>query len=136
MFRQLSILILMTSVFGFVIFQVTHSTLDTSLFLLGALVAKVIDALLQMYSSKSLTLYIGNLPYRAHEQNVKDLFGQYGQIQSLRLVKDRFTGKRKGFGFIEMPMADAKKALKQLNDSIFQERTLIVRVAKSQEDRE
>lgn len=85
------------------------------------------------YSGPMMTLYVGNLPYRVHEGEVKELFGQYGPVSSVRLVRDRKTGRRKGFGFIEMSEAGAKKAMEKLNEFNFQERTLKVREAKSQD---
>ena len=78
----------------------------------------------------STTLYVGNLAYKANEQAVQALFEQFGQVQSVRLMKDKRTGKRKGFGFVEIADADANNAIKQLNDSEFMERTLKVRPAK------
>ena len=76
------------------------------------------------------TLYVGNLPYRANEAAVRELFSEYGQVQSVRLMKDKHTGKRRGFGFVEISSADADKAVSSLNDSEFQQRTLKVREAK------
>jgi hypothetical protein len=76
------------------------------------------------------TLYVGNLPYRANEVAVRELFSEYGQVQSVRLMKDKHTGKRRGFGFVEISTADAEKAISSLNDSEFQQRTLKVREAK------
>ncbi|MGB1263598.1 MAG: RNA recognition motif domain-containing protein [Cognaticolwellia sp.] len=76
------------------------------------------------------TLYVGNLPYRANEAAVRELFSQYGQVQSVRLMKDKHTGKRRGFGFVEISSADADNAVSKLNDSEFQQRTLKVREAK------
>lgn len=76
------------------------------------------------------TLYVGNLPYRANEAAVRELFAEYGQVQSVRLMKDKHTGKRRGFGFVEISAADADKAVTSLNDSEFQQRTLKVREAK------
>jgi len=76
------------------------------------------------------TLYVGNLPYRANEAAVRELFSEYGQVQSVRLMKDKHTGKRRGFGFVEISAADADKAVSSLNDSEFQQRTLKVREAK------
>ena len=76
------------------------------------------------------TLYVGNLPYRANEQAVQEYFEEQGKVVSVRLMKDRRTGKRKGYGFVEMDAKGASKAIKHLNDSIFQERTLKVRLAK------
>ena len=76
------------------------------------------------------TLYVGNLPYRANEAAVRELFSEYGQVQSVRLMKDKHTGKRRGFGFVEISAADADEAVSSLNDSEFQQRTLKVREAK------
>ena len=81
-------------------------------------------------SGSSTTLYVGNLPYRANEQAVRDHFSEQGKVFSVRLMKDRRTGKRKGYGFVEMDSKDADKVIRNLNDSEFQERTLKVRLAK------
>ncbi|SEL56436.1 RNA recognition motif. (a.k.a. RRM, RBD, or RNP domain) [Colwellia chukchiensis] len=80
--------------------------------------------------SNVTTLYVGNLPYRANEAAVRELFSAYGQVQSVRLMKDKHTGKRRGFGFVEISASDADKAIASLNDSEFQQRTLKVREAK------
>ena len=74
-------------------------------------------------------LYVGNLPYRANEVVVQQLFSRFGQVLSVRLMKDKMTGKRRGFGFIEMYTADAEQARETLNDTEFQQRTLKVRDA-------
>lgn len=76
------------------------------------------------------TLYVGNLPYRANEAAVRELFANYGNVESVRLMKDKHTGKRRGFGFVEMPATDLAKAIAGLNDTEFQQRTLKVREAK------
>ncbi|KMT63769.1 RNA recognition motif domain-containing protein [Catenovulum maritimum] len=76
------------------------------------------------------TLYVGNLPYRANEAAVKELFEKYGTVTSVRLMRDRNTGKRKGFGFVEISANAIVKAVEELNDSEFQQRTLKVREAK------
>lgn len=76
------------------------------------------------------TLYVGNLPYRANEEAVKAYFQDHTQVQSVRLMKDKRTGKRKGYGFVEIISNDVSKAIEQLNDSVFQDRTLKVRYAK------
>ena len=82
------------------------------------------------------TLYVGNLPYRADEEAVQEHFEQQGSVISVRLMKDRRTGKRKGYGFVEMNAKGAAKAIKNLNDSTFQERTLKVRLAKEKVEEE
>ncbi len=76
------------------------------------------------------TLYVGNLPYRANETAVRELFANYGNVESVRLMKDKHTGKRRGFGFVEMSASDLDNAISALNDSEFQQRTLKVREAK------
>lgn len=86
--------------------------------------------------SEISTLYVGNLPYRANEEAVQEHFEQQGTVVSVRLMKDRRTGKRKGYGFVEMNAKGAAKAIKNLNDSTFQERTLKVRLAKEKIEEE
>tara|TARA_B110000467_G_C18235885_1_gene431522 strand:+ start:179 stop:655 length:477 start_codon:yes stop_codon:yes gene_type:complete len=81
------------------------------------------------------TLYVGNLPYRANETAVRELFANYGEVVSVRLMKDKHTGKRRGFGFVEMATADLDDAITALNDTEFQQRTLKVREAKERPDR-
>ena len=81
------------------------------------------------------TLYVGNLPYRANEAAVRELFSNYGNVESVRLMKDKHTGKRRGFGFVEMAANDLDKAIAALNDAEFQQRTLKVREAKERPER-
>ncbi|WP_107853252.1 RNA recognition motif domain-containing protein [Oceanimonas marisflavi] len=80
------------------------------------------------------TLYVGNLPYRANEAAVRSLFEEHGQVLSVRLMKDRQTGKRRGFGFVEMPTDAAEAARVALNDTEFQQRTLKVREANERKE--
>nr|WP_086939291.1 RNA-binding protein [Thaumasiovibrio occultus] len=77
----------------------------------------------------SRTLYVGNLPYRANESDVKALFESHGEVFAVRLMKDRRTGKRRGFGFVVMKSQDADNAVRQLNDSDYGNRKLKVREA-------
>ncbi|MFQ2788854.1 RNA recognition motif domain-containing protein [Aeromonas caviae] len=93
-------------------------------------------ALEQATSQETCTLYVGNLPYRANEIAVRELFAEQGQVLSVRLMKDKTTGKRRGFGFVEMPVADAAKAIAALNDKEYQQRTLKVREANDKRDRD
>lgn len=81
------------------------------------------------------TLYVGNLPYRANETSVRELFSDHGTVHSVRLMKDKHTGKRRGFGFVEMATDDLDKAITALNDTEFQQRTLKVREAKERPER-
>jgi hypothetical protein len=111
--------------------------------LLGGILTPVIGSLFGKDSTSaetdegsSKTLYVGNLPYRANEQSVQEHFELQGQVHSVRLMKDRRTGKRKGYGFVEMDANGAQNAIDKLNDSEFQERTLKVRMAKDKIEEE
>ncbi len=88
----------------------------------------------QEFSGETATLYVGNLPYRANEDAVKELFASYGAVKNVRLMKDRQTGRRRGFGFVEVAAKDAAKMINKLNDFEFQERTLKVREAKERQE--
>jgi len=60
-------------------------------------------------------IYVGNLPFTAYESEVRDLFAQHGTVESVALPSDRETGRPRGFGFVEMPQADAQRAMQALN---------------------
>ncbi|WP_116810744.1 RNA recognition motif domain-containing protein [Steroidobacter cummioxidans] len=60
-------------------------------------------------------IYVGNLPFSADENAVRDLFAQHGTVESVALIMDRETGRPRGFGFVEMPRADAARAIQTLN---------------------
>lgn len=79
--------------------------------------------------TEGTTLYVGNLSYKANESDVKELFEQYGHVNSVRLMKDKRTGKRRGFGFVEVSEEDADPMITALNESEYMQRTIKVRVA-------
>jgi cold-inducible RNA-binding protein len=60
-------------------------------------------------------IYVGNLPFSADESAVRTLFSQHGTVDSVALIMDRETGRPRGFGFVEMPRADAARAIQNLN---------------------
>lgn len=60
-------------------------------------------------------IYVGNLPFSASEADVRTLFSQHGTVESVALPTDRETGRPRGFGFVEMPQADAARAIQALN---------------------
>src|SRR5262245_65020074 len=60
-------------------------------------------------------IYVGNLPFSADEAAVRTLFSQHGTVESVALINDRETGRPRGFGFVEMPRADAARAIQSLN---------------------
>jgi len=81
-----------------------------------------------------MNIYIGNLPFKAEESDVKALFEQYGTVESIKLVTDKVTGRKKGFGFIEMDDAGGQMAIDSLNEKEFQGRNLKVNPAKSKKE--
>jgi len=62
-----------------------------------------------------MKIYVGNLPFSATESEIRELFGQHGTVESVALPTDRETGRPRGFGFVEMPQAEAVKAIEALN---------------------
>jgi RNA recognition motif-containing protein len=81
-------------------------------------------------------LYVGNLPYTTSEEDLRTLFSGAGTVVSVALIKDRDTGRSKGFGFVEMSsQSEAENAIKQLNGASFGERVLKVNIARPMEER-
>lgn len=81
-------------------------------------------------------LYVGNLPYSATEESLNELFSETGEVTSVTLIKDRETGRPKGFGFIEMKDQEAvEAAIKRFNGSMLEDRALKVNIAKPREER-
>ena len=82
-----------------------------------------------------MNLYVGNLLFDVSENDLRNAFEQFGQVTEVRLIMDKFSGKSKGFGFIEMPSKDeAEKAIGEMNGKEFMGRTLNVNVAKPKTD--
>lgn len=81
-------------------------------------------------------LYVGNLPYEATEDQLKELFGQAGTVESANIIMDKFSGRSKGFGFVEMSSdEEAKKAIEILNGFKIGDRTIVVNEARPMTDR-
>ncbi len=80
-------------------------------------------------------LYVGNLPYSATEEELSALFGQAGTVTSVAIIKDRETGRSKGFAFIEMSSSDeANKAINMLTGHMLGGRDLRVSIARPREE--
>ena len=75
------------------------------------------------------SLFVGNLPFTASEDELRDLFAAYGTVESVRLITDRETGKPRGFGFVEMADNEAARAIQELNGKDFDGRALRVNEA-------
>ena len=80
-------------------------------------------------------IYVGNLSFQTTEDDLKDLFGQAGPVDSVRIITDRDTGRSKGFAFVEMGDGAAEKAIAQLNGKELKGRTLTVNEARPMEPR-
>ena len=83
-----------------------------------------------------MKLYVGNLSYSTTEDELRDLFSQAGAVSSVALIKDRDTGRSKGFAFVEMgSQVEAEKAISMFNGMQFNERPLTVNIARPREER-
>ena len=81
-------------------------------------------------------LYVGGLPYSTTENQLQELFAAHGSVQSARIITDKFSGKSKGFGFVEMASAsEAQDAIRALDGKDFEGRNLTVNEARPQERR-
>ncbi len=83
-----------------------------------------------------MNIYVGNLSHEVTEEDVRQAFEAFGQVESAAIIKDKFTGESRGFGFVEMPAkAEAQAAIDGLNDTELKGRVLNVNEARPREDR-
>jgi len=83
-----------------------------------------------------MNIYVGNLAYSVTEDELRDAFAAYGEISSVSLISDKFSGQSKGFGFVEMPNnSEADAAIKALNETALKGRNIKVNQAKPRGDR-
>ena len=81
-------------------------------------------------------LHVGNLPYSVTEDQLRELFGQVGTVVSVTLPEERFTGRSRGFGFVEMEnSAEAEEAIKKFDGYMMDNRSLRVEIAREREER-
>ena len=74
-----------------------------------------------------MDIYVGNLPYKADDKSLQELFSPHGAVTSARVISDKFSGESKGFGFVEMPdSTEANAAIEALNEKDFLGRNLRV----------
>ena len=82
-----------------------------------------------------MNIYIGNLPFQASEDDIKELFAAYGEVTSVAIIKDKFSGQSRGFGFVEMPnTSEGQAAITGINGKEFMERSLVVNPARPREE--
>lgn len=83
-----------------------------------------------------MNIYIGNLSQEVTEDDLREAFEAFGQITSIKIIKDKFTGESRGFGFIEMPeRQEAHSAMENLNGSQLKGKSIIVNEARSRSDK-
>ena len=80
-----------------------------------------------------MNIYVGNLPWSIDDQQLEDLFKEYGEVTSARVITDRFTKRSRGFGFVELN-SGGEDAVEALNDSEVEGRKLVVNESKPNED--
>ena len=77
-----------------------------------------------------MNLYIGNLAYDVTENDLRNAFSQFGEVSSVKIITDKFSGRNKGFGFVEMPdNSEADQAIKALNGKVLNGRSIKVNQA-------
>jgi RNA recognition motif-containing protein len=83
-----------------------------------------------------MNIYVSNLSFNVTDEDLQDYFAEYGEVSSAKVIMDKFTGKSRGFAFVEMPDDEAaKKAIAELDGASVDGRTIGVSVAKPREDR-
>jgi RNA recognition motif-containing protein len=80
------------------------------------------------------TIYVGNLNYRSTENDLGTLFSEYGNVESVKIIMDKMTGRAKGFAFVEMPNEEeATRAIEALHEKEFMTRKILVNKARPME---
>jgi RNA recognition motif-containing protein len=83
-----------------------------------------------------MNIYVANIPFKADDQDLRELFEEFGEVSSAKIITDKFTQKSRGFGFVEMDdNSEAKRAIEALNGTDMMGKTLIVNEARPREDR-
>ncbi|MDV6344928.1 MULTISPECIES: RNA-binding protein [unclassified Nitrosomonas] len=83
-----------------------------------------------------MNIYVGNLSYNVTDTKLQTLFGEFGKVMSINLIKDKYTGQSKGFGFVEMEkQSAAEEAVKQLNGRAVDGRNITVNIARPRGER-
>ena len=83
-----------------------------------------------------MNIYISNLSFKVEDSDLKQLFEEYGEVSSAKVITDRYTGRSRGFGFVEMPDNEAaQKAVTELNQAEYDGKVITVNEARPREDR-
>jgi len=83
-----------------------------------------------------MNIYVGNLSQQVSETDLRQAFERFGEVTSVKVIKDKFTGEGRGFGFIEMPGSqEAKAAMDELNNTELMGKTIVVNEARERSDK-
>ncbi len=83
-----------------------------------------------------MNIYVSNLSYNTTSESLKELFSKSGEVTSANVIMDKYTGDSRGFGFVEMPnKAEGEKAIDDLNETDFEGKTIVVKVARPRTER-
>jgi RNA recognition motif-containing protein len=83
-----------------------------------------------------MNIHVSNLSFNVTDEDLREFFTEYGEVSSAKVIMDKFTGKSRGFGFVEMPDDEAaRKAISELDNGVVEGRTIRVSEAKPREDR-
>ena len=78
-----------------------------------------------------MNIYVGNLDFKVNEKDLQGIFEEYGTVNSAKIITDKFSGRSKGFGFVDMDNdSEAKKAINELNGAVLEKREMIVNEAR------
>ncbi|NLR61035.1 RNA-binding protein [Chitinophaga polysaccharea] len=84
-----------------------------------------------------MNIFIGNLSSQTTEQQLTTLFSPFGMVRSTKVIIDNYTGRSKGFGFVEMPVdAEAERAIRDLNSTLMDAQVIVVNEARPRTERE
>ncbi|WP_017733234.1 RNA recognition motif domain-containing protein [Nafulsella turpanensis] len=84
-----------------------------------------------------MNIFVGSLPFKLEEDELREFFEEYGEVSSVKIISDKFTGRSKGFGFVEMPDDEqAAKAIEELNGSEIGGRAVVVNKAEERKEGE
>ena len=133
-----SIISLLTGAAGYFLLAVINDSYSdatrsqTVILMAGAFLGATIAQLIHAYQNRPaevVSLFIGNLPFRASNQQLRQVFSEHGTVHNIRLMTDKVTRKPRGFGFVEMNKNHAKTAIKMLDGYEFMGRELKVNYA-------
>lgn len=94
-----------------------------------------VETIINFFKQYKMNIYIGNLPFNLGEEDLKEIFEEYGEVASAKIISDKMTGRSKGFGFVEMEDDDnANNAIKELNNAEVGGRNIKVNESKPREN--